>query len=122
MRRATAWILGPILLAACSSVTATQLHTGITGTVVRGPIAPTCQLGSSCEAPFAARFSVRRGTTLVATFRSDSAGRFTVYVAPGPYTVTPDSVGVIVQQQALPVVVQPVGLTTVHLSYDTGLR
>ena len=122
MRRAIAAALIVISLTACGSLTSPGVHTGITGTVVRGPIAPTGPLGTSCDAPFRGRFAVRQGGTVASTFRSDSAGRFTVYVAPGRYTVTPESTSVIVQQQSLPVTVQPTGLTTVHLTFDTGIR
>lgn len=122
MLRAAAPALGLTLLIACAGVASPGPRTGITGTVVRGPIAPTCQVGTPCQAPFGARFSVRQGTAVVAAFRSDSAGRFTVYVAPGRYTVSPDSGGAIMQRQSLPVVVEAAGLTTVRLAFDTGIR
>ena len=37
---------------ACSSQPLSSLTTGLTGTVVRGPVAPVCQTGESCDAPF----------------------------------------------------------------------
>jgi hypothetical protein len=98
--------------------------TGLEGVVRRGPILPVCSPDEACEAPFAARFEVRSGERPVAQFRSDSAGHFFVRLAPGEYTVVPDSsaplLGVMWQTHA--VVVGSAGISHVELDFDTGIR
>jgi hypothetical protein len=98
--------------------------TGLTGTVVRGPIAPVCRVDTPCSAPFSAHFTVMSGSSTVATFLSDSSGVFTVMLAPGSYTIVPAASAPVMSatSQAKSVVVGPVGLTTVQLEFDTGIR
>ena len=100
------------------------IDSGLTGVVVRGPIQPVCQVGASCDAPFAAGFTVQQGGRVIATFRSDTNGRFEVTLAPGAYTVVPapDAPVISPTSQGKAVVVGPQGLTTVRLEFDTGIR
>jgi hypothetical protein len=83
-----------------------------------------CQLDVPCDAPFSASFSVRQGARLVATFQSDSQGRFEVRLAPGTYVVVPGPDAPIISPtaQTKEVVVGANGLTTVVLHFDTGIR
>jgi hypothetical protein len=95
--------------------------TGLTGTVLRGPIAPVCTPTAPCDAPFSATFTVEQNGRAVAQFHSDANGSFTVPLAPGDYTVKPaPDAGVFSQGQ--PATVLPVGYTTVTLHFDTGIR
>lgn len=113
------------LLAGCSGDSQDVLSTGLTGLVVRGPIQPVCQLNQPCEdAPFSAAFAVYRGSDRVARFRSDTLGAFTVALAPGAYRVVPGPDAPIMDPagQAKDVEVGAVGLTTVQLAFDTGIR
>ena len=98
--------------------------TGLTGTVVRGPITPVCRIEVSCDAPFSARFSVERAGRRVAGFQSDTEGAFTVWIDPGTYTVVPgaDAPLLFPGSQAKRVTVGESGLTTVSLVFDTGIR
>ncbi len=97
--------------------------TGLAGTVTRGPITPVCRVGVPCDAPFAASFTVTRGQVVVAHFQSDSAGRYEVLLAPGAYTVTPDSGSpVFPSGQAKAATVGSAGLTHLDLLFDTGIR
>jgi hypothetical protein len=98
--------------------------TGLTGTVVRGPTTPVCQVNVPCFAPFSAHFTVKSGSSTVASFLSDSSGMFTVMLSPGSYTIVPaaDAPLMSATSQAKTVVVGPVGLTTVQLEFDTGIR
>ena len=107
----------------CGSPTAPS-GTGLTGTVVRGPIQPVCHVDAPCDAPFAAGFTVKQGTRTVAAFRSDSQGHFEVRLAPATYLVVPDSDAPIISPgtQAKEVVVSTGGLTPVVLHFDTGIR
>ena len=116
-----------ILIAACSNGGAlpgqpSGLSTsGLEGTVRRGPIEPVCRQGIPCDAPLQADFTLQQDGRVVARFASDSAGHFSVYVAPGSYVVVPDQpVGI--GPQALQVVVNSEGLTHVELTFDTGIR
>jgi hypothetical protein len=119
------WCLAAaVLLAACGSPTSATPTTGLTGTVLRGPITPVCTTNSACDAPFSAGFTVARGGVTVAHFRSDNDGRFTVMLAPGAYRVIPDADAPIISptSQVKAVTVDDVGLTTVTLEFDTGIR
>jgi hypothetical protein len=112
------------LAAACSGPGSPTPPTGLTGVVVRGPITPVCQSGVPCDAPFSAGFTVERDGQAVAQFRSDGSGAFTVRLSPGTYSVTPDADAPLLapKSQAKTVEVGPVGLTTVRLEFDTGIR
>lgn len=109
---------------AAPDTSGSSTSTGLEGVVRRGPIQPVCWPDEACIAPFSARFEVRSGDRLITSFRSDSAGRFLVRLAPGEYMVVPDSLspllGAIWQTHA--VVVGSAGLTHVELDFDTGIR
>jgi hypothetical protein len=99
--------------------------TGLEGVVVRGPIAPVCREGAPCDAPFAARFDVERAGRTVASFESDSGGRFAVRLAPGSYVIVPAASAPLMaprsQRRQVEVEESP-GRTPVALSFDTGIR
>ena len=99
-------------------------HTGLEGVARRGPIQPVCRVDQPCDAPFSARFQVRQGERLVATFQSDSAGRFRTYLKPGTYLVAPDASAPVLSplSQTRAVTVGAHGLTHVELDFDTGIR
>jgi hypothetical protein len=109
---------------ACGSNPLSSVTTGLTGTVVRGPVTPVCQTGVSCDAPFSADFTVWIGARRASTFRSDEQGRFTVKLEPGTYEVVPgpDAPILMPQSQVKSVTVSPDGLTPVRLEFDTGIR
>lgn len=112
------------MMAACSS-TAPSPSTGLTGVVVRGPVTPVCRIDVPCDAPFSATFNVERSGRRVAQFQSDSAGQFTVFLAPGTYTVVPNTDAPIISpsSQMKSVTVADNGmLTVVRLTFDTGIR
>jgi hypothetical protein len=97
--------------------------TGLAGVVLRGPILPVCIVGRPCDGPFSASFHVYSGPREIGQFVSDSAGHFSVALAPGGYTVVPDSTAPVFPRfQAKVVMVQPQGETTVTLEFDTGIR
>ena len=117
-------LLVAALSAACSS-TAPSPVTGLTGVVVRGPVTPVCRVDVPCDAPFSASFAVQRSGRIVAQFQSDASGQFTVFLTPGAYTVTPNADAPIISpsSQAKQVTVADTGtLTTVRLTFDTGIR
>ena len=116
------WVAIGAFAGVCNSPVA--LKTGLTGTVMRGPVTPVCQVNVPCDAPFAASFEVRQNTRRVATFRSDAEGRFTVRLAPGTYVLVPAEDAPLMQPsaQAKTVEVGAEGLTEVQLQFDTGIR
>lgn len=115
----------PLILATagCGSPAA-PADTGLSGTVVRGPIQPVCTISLPCDAPFSAGFTVQRGTTRVAAFRSDAQGHFEVRLSPGSYVVVPDADAPVIspKSQTKEATVGPNGLTIVELHFDTGIR
>ena len=125
MNRCRVWLIaGAVVMAGCAS-TGPSPTTGLTGVVTRGPITPVCRIDVPCDAPFSAGFIVQRGGRQIATFRSDSMGQFTVFLAPGAYTVVPNADTPIISpaSQAKPVTVGDTGLlTVVRLTFDTGIR
>jgi hypothetical protein len=99
--------------------------TGLTGVVLRGPITPVCRVDVPCDAPFSAGFTVQRDGRRVGSFQSDASGQFTVFLAPGAYTVVPNADAPIIlgSSQAKSVTVADTGmLTVVRLTFDTGIR
>jgi hypothetical protein len=125
MNRCRALLLaGVATLGACASAGPSPI-TGLTGVVTRGPITPVCRIDVPCDAPFSAGFTVQRAGRRVADFRSDASGQFTVFLAPGSYTVVPDSDSGIISptSQTKSVTVADTGmLTVVRLMFDTGIR
>jgi hypothetical protein len=112
-----------LLTAACGSPTE-PVTTGLSGTVLRGPIAPVCVIALPCEEPFSAGFTVQRGTTRVAAFKSDPQGHFEVRLAPGTYVIIPAADAPIISPsaQSKQLTVGTAGLTTIELHFDTGIR
>lgn len=108
----------------CRQPLSPAVETGLTGVVVRGPIAPVCQIDRPCAAPFSAEFVVYDDARRIAGFTSDPQGRFTVMLPPGMYKVVPSANAPIIQPsaQVKTVEVQSVGLTEIRLEFDTGIR
>ena len=111
-------------LTTCGKAVSPTVTTGLRGVVVRGPIAPVCQIDVPCDAPFSATFSVEQGGRLVTRFRSDDGGHFAVMLPAGTYRIVPGADAPIMspQSQAKTVEVLPVGLTEIRLEFDTGIR
>jgi hypothetical protein len=117
-------VLVCVVALGCHSPASPTITTGLTGTVLRGPITPVCQIQVPCDAPFSADFSVEQNGKVVSQFRSDQDGRFTVMLAPGGYRVVPAANAPIMfpAAQAKTVEVLSTGLTEVRLTFDTGIR
>ena len=97
--------------------------TGPYGFVRRGPIQPVCRAGEPCDAPFSAGFELWQEQRLVARFRSDSTGHYSVLAAPGAYTIVADPDAPIwPPHQAHAVIVDSDGPTRLDLDFDTGIR
>ena len=115
-----------VAIAACTSARSSpSTTTGLTGVVMRGPVTPVCRVDVPCDAPFSATFNVERNGRRVTQFQSDAAGQFTVLLAPGAYTVVPNSDAPVISpaSQMKSVTVADNGmLTVVRLMFDTGIR
>ena len=110
--------------AACTNPSSSTPTTGLTGTVLRGPVTPVCRVDVPCDAPFSASFAVLTHGRQVAQFESDAAGRFTVWIAPGTYEIVPRADAPVISPttQIKTVDVGDSGLTNVILTFDTGIR
>jgi hypothetical protein len=113
-----------ITATACGSPSAPAPTTGLTGTVLRGPITPVCTPTAPCDAPFSATFTVERNASRIGQFQSDAQGQFSIMLSPGRYRVVPASDAPIIAptSQFKDVDVGDVGLTHVELHFDTGIR
>ena len=118
----TQWLAIGAFAGMCNNPVA--LTTGLTGTVSRGPITPVCQVDVPCDAPFSASFEVRQNGRRVTTFSSDAVGNFTVRLQPGTYVLVPAADAPLMNPslQTKTVEVGAEGLTSVQLSFDTGIR
>lgn len=102
-----------------------NVKTGLQGVVVRGPIQPVCTENEPCnDEPFAASFTVEHAGKIVSSFNSDEEGKFLVYLKPGLYTIIPGDDAPIISPASQPKEVEVLAgeLTTVTLSFDTGIR
>lgn len=123
-RRACLFEVVCVITLGCHSPSAPTLTTGLTGTVLRGPITPVCQIQVPCDAPFSADFAVEQNGNVVSRFRSDQDGRFTVMLEPGAYRVVPAANAPIIfpASQAKTVNVLTGAFTEIRLTFDTGIR
>jgi hypothetical protein len=127
MKRATLLIPLAGLLAACAALgTPTPTDSGITGQALIGPICPVVRVGGDCpDAPYQATLTVldSRGAVVV-RFETDEEGRFRVPLAPGEYTLRPESP----EGKPLPIAgeqtfrVNPGTFTELTVNYDSGIR
>ena len=108
-----------LVLAACGQVAS---NSGIRGTVLAGPACPgPARLDSPCpDRPVAMTIEVVSGTSVAATFTTDAAGKFSVSVSPGTYTLRSKS-GLPALRSTTVVVVDG-QFTDVELHADTGIR
>src|SRR5262245_58203280 len=125
MNRRLAWLVAALLSTpACSSMSPSPT-TGLTGVVLRGPVTPVCRVDVPCDAPFSATFTVQKSGQRVVQFQSDASGRFTVFLAPGPYMIVPGADAPIISpsiQSKIVTVLDNGALTAVQLMFDTGIR
>ena len=117
MRRILIGSVAALAMAGCGRATSPTLTTGLTGTVLRGPVTPVCTVTTSCDAPFSAGFTASRASAAATHFRSDGDGHFTVMLQPGTYLIVPDADAPLITpaSQMKMVTVQEAGMTTVTL-------
>jgi hypothetical protein len=120
-----------MLLSACVAFAAVALvscahapaDSGIKGTVTIGPTTPVQQEGQPEEAPYEATIVIEnsRGHR-VAEVRSSADGSYSMNLAPGTYTLVPQSPGVLPRAGAYTAVVRAHEFTVVDIQYDSGIR
>ena len=122
-------VLGMGILACQWNVTGSEdsvLTTGLEGRVLKGPMCPVVRNDQPCpDQPFSAWFDVFDDQEQrVTRFQSDEEGFFEVALRPGTYTIVPDESAPILQPhiQRQTVTVQPDQITSVTLTFDTGIR
>lgn len=110
--------------AACTDTPVAPAGPTLVATVVRGPTV-SCFAPTGCpDEPFAATFDLTRGSTRVAVVRSDGQGRFRVSLPAGHYRLTPRADAPLYQpeRQGQDVTLAGDSVTTMTLSFDTGIR
>lgn len=96
---------------------------GVRGVVTIGPTSPVQMQGESGEAPYEATITVTNSSgATVAEVRSSEDGRFSVDLAPGRYTLVPQSPGPLPRADPYDVAVEPHAFTEVSIQYDSGIR
>jgi hypothetical protein len=113
---------GGLLLVSCGQLPATSYGT-VSGAVMAGPTCPVEQAGSPCpDRPVVATVQVvSLSGDVVASVRSDSRGRYALYLTPGLYRLA-------VQTATWPrcpvlwVVVKSAKSTRADVTCDTGIR
>jgi hypothetical protein len=113
-----------LLVAACASTATPPPNTGIEGQVLIGPMCPVVQLGTPCpDQPYQATITVKdiRGEQ-VARIETDAQGQFKLPLAPGDYTLVPESPDGFTRAAERPVTVTAGQFTRVTITYDSGIR
>lgn len=101
------------------------LTTGVEGIMYRGPINLVEIDGEPNNAPFSAVFHVYNlRNSMVTSFTSNESGFYKVMLSPGNYFVVPDASAPLMQGefQKKEITVQPLGISTIDLYFDTGIR
>ena len=117
--------IAALTLAAIGSAASAAATTasGLRGVVLRGPLAPVCRLGESCEAPAAKVTLVfLRGGGVVARTRTDSEGRYRIALSPGRYAVRTTRTGFERTVSPARVTVPTGRYARVTFRIDTGIR
>ena len=113
-------IVSALLLGACGVAAAPD--SGIRGTILAGPACPgPARLESACpDKPVRMTVEVVQGTTVTATFATDTEGRFSVALAPGTYVLRSKAGLPALRSQS--VRVDAGTYTDLVLRADTGIR
>jgi hypothetical protein len=104
-------------------ISAVALLTGtLHGTVMRGPIAPVCRLGTPCSAPAKnVTLSFTRNGSTHST-KTDDRGRYSIHLAAGVYTVKTNQRPFGLFPQPRTARVRAGQSTRVDFAVDTGIR
>jgi hypothetical protein len=99
------------------------LDSGIEGHIEIRPVRSVQRGGDANSAPYQATVTVLDGGgNTVTTFTSDEQGNFRAPLAPGTYTLRPESTARYPRASTRSVVVAPRAFTRVDIVYDSGRR
>jgi len=113
-----------VLLAILLAAACVPSDSGIEGYITAGPACPVVQVGVPCpDRPYAGTLAITTANGLtVARVTADSSGYYSAALAPGTYTIHPESPGILPRGNAVTVVVLPHQFTRQDVLYDTGIR
>jgi hypothetical protein len=100
-------------------------ETGIEGIVLLGPTCPVQRVDSPCpDRPYVATLDVVDAASgaIVITVTSGADGRFRVQLSPGAYRLVPRNTGTLPRGAEQTATVVGGQVTTVQVTYDTGIR
>lgn len=118
-------VLASVLTAATCSDNGTSVNSGIEGTVTIGPMCPVERPDSPCpDQPYAATIVIKDSDGHeVARAKSGEDGRFSVALAPGSYTLVPQSPASRLPYASEQQVEVRYGVYKhVEVQYDSGIR
>jgi hypothetical protein len=121
------WIPLALTVAACGTTqhaaTGPPTSALVSGTVLAGPIAPVAQPGVADTRPVSgALVEVLRDTTVSASTRTDSLGRYQISIPPGSYIIVVTAKGYLMGQQRKSVAVTAGQKLKINVTIDTGIR
>lgn len=113
-----------VALVLTAAALAASAHSGLYGTVTRGPTKPVCEVGTPCTAPaVGARLVFSRGGVAAATVVTGKGGRYRIGLRPGSYTVRAGAKLTIGRGLEPHAVVVPRGrFLRANFTIDTGIR
>lgn len=99
-------------------------NSGIEGNVTIGPTCPVIQANNPCpDEPYQAAITIlNTNQQKVTQFQTDANGYFHVALAPGEYTLHPESPNVMPHANDIPFTVKAGEFTKVDVAYDSGIR
>ena len=113
-----------IMLTACTSINPTPTDSGVEGQALIGPMCPVVQEGQECpDQPYQATLTVNspNGGKIVQV-QTDEEGKFKIPLAPGEYTLHPESPNVMPFASEQSFVVETGKFTQIIVNYDSGIR
>ena len=112
-----------ISLVTCSTKP-TPMDSGIEGRVFIGPTCPVVQEGQDCaDKPYQATLTVNSlNGGKIAQYQTDEDGRFRIPLAPGEYSLRPESPNVMPFASEQIFVLEAGRFTQVVVLYDSGIR
>jgi hypothetical protein len=113
-----------LLIATWSFHNPAPRESGIEGQVLMGPMCPVAQQGQGCpDQPYQATITVNspNGGTIL-QFQTDGGGHFKIPLAPGEYTLHPESPNGIPFAADQSIVVGASQYTQIVIKYDSGIR
>lgn len=102
-----------------------EIITGLEGRTYRGPINPVALEGVPNDEPFSSEFNIYdMSDKLVASFTSDSDGKYFIELGAGKYLVVPDESSPLLMpgQQSEEFIVIKNQITKKDFYFDTGIR